>query len=386
MNQPAFFLQSLEGGIQFEWRALRLNKPFQEPCARRFRLEIWLLSAVGLCEEFTVGQIEHGALGGCNGIVVHQPRLSQQLKLGLKLGSTELSLRLLRSTKFRQPLKIDIEFIEIQSAVGRIGADVIWRGVLQCVQRIEPDNSSAETLSGPFNNPAEIGEVTAPPVIIGGQRIELQGQSPQQLVRFEQRRDIALLWRNDDTHRPHHLPNQALSPYRQTVVPERETTWGRYLDTHVPSTIEKTDLHNGKPRPYLPFLHHGICFVADLPLQRDGPFFPVFKRQITGQRRSRLTVTQYLHGIAGASPRRLIPFSQRLCQRCSRIDRKAHGSQNGAPSVIRGEVKITCDIVIVRNDAGTFSKSGKKALLRLVLHERSLREDCAHVKLSHCSY
>ena len=98
-----------------------------------------------------------------------------------------------------------------------------------------------------------------------------------------------------------------------------------------------------------------------------------------------LTVTQYLHGIAGALPRRLIPFSQRLCQRCSRIDRKAHGSQNGAPGVIRGEVKITCDIVIVRNDAGPFSESGKKALLRLVLHERSLREDCGHVKLSYCS-
>ena len=69
-------------------------------------------------------------------------------------------------------------------------------------------------------------------------------------------------------------------------------------------------------------------------------------------------------------PRRLIPFLQCLCQRCGRIDRKAHGSQNGAPGVIRGEVKITCDIVIVSNDAGTFSEFGKESLLSLVLHER----------------
>jgi hypothetical protein len=43
---------------------------------------------------------------------------------------------------------------------------------------------------------------------------------------------------------------------------------------------------------------------------------------------------------------------------------------NGAPGVVRGEVKITCDIVIVSGDASTFSEFGKKGLLRLVLHER----------------
>ena len=67
---------------------------------------------------------------------------------------------------------------------------------------------------------------------------------------------------------------------------------GRYLDTHMPSTIEKTDFHSGKPRPCLPFLHHCIRFVADLPLHRDGPFLPVLERQTTGHRRSRLAVTQ----------------------------------------------------------------------------------------------
>ena len=177
-----------------ERRALRLDKPLQEPGARRFRLEIWLLSAVGLCEEFAVGQIEHGALGGCNGVVVHLPALSQRLELGLKLGSKELLLRLLRPIKFRQPLEIDIEFIEIQSAVRRIGADVIRRGIPQCVQRIESDDSGAEPLPGPLHNPTEIGEVAAPPITIGGQRIELQGYSPQPLVRLERRRDIALVW------------------------------------------------------------------------------------------------------------------------------------------------------------------------------------------------
>ena len=247
---------------------------------------------------------------------------------------------------------------------------MIRRGIPQCVQRIEPDDSGAELLPGPFHNPAEIGEVAAPPITIGGQRIELQGQSPQPLVCFERRRDIALAWCHDDTHRPHDSPDQALGPYRQIVVPEREITRGRYFDTHMPSTIEKTDLHSGKSRPCLPFLHHCVRFVADLPLHRDGPFFPILERQITGHRRSRLTVTQNPHRIAGALPRRLIPFSQCLCQRCGRIDRKAHGSQNGAPGVIRGEVKSTCDIVIVSRDAGTFSEFGKKGLLRLVMHER----------------
>jgi len=33
-------------------------------------------------------------------------------------------------------------------------------------------------------------------------------------------------------------------------------------------------------------------------------------------------------------------------------------------------VKSACDIVIVSRDADTFSESGKKGLLRLVLHER----------------
>ena len=46
---------------------------------------------------------------------------------------------------------------------------------------------------------------------------------------------------------------------------------------------------------------------------------------------------------------------------------------------------MACDIVIVSNDAGTFSEFGKKALLRLVLHEGSLREAYRHVKLSYCS-
>ena len=90
---------------------------------------------------------------------------------------------------------------------------MIRRGIPQCVQRIEPDDSGAEFLSGPLHNPAKIGKVAAPPITIGGQRIELQSQSPQPLVCLERRRDIALAWRDDDTHRPHDLTDQALGPY-----------------------------------------------------------------------------------------------------------------------------------------------------------------------------
>ena len=305
----------------------------------------------------------------CNGIVVHLPALSQCLKLGLKFGGTELLLCLLRPIKLRQPLEIDVEFIEIQSAVWGIGADVIRRGIPQCVQRIESDDSGGEFLPGPLHDPAEIGEVAASPITIGGQRIELQGQSPHPLVRLEPRWGIALTRRHDDTHRPHDPSDQAFRSYRHTVVPERETTWGRYLDTHMSSTIEKADFRSGKPRPCLPFLHHGIRFIADLPLHGDGPFFPVLERQITGHRRSCLAITQDPHRVARALPRCLIPFSQCLCQRCSRIDCIAHGSEDGASGVIRGMVKSACDIVIVSRDAGTFSECGKKGLLSLVLHE-----------------
>lgn len=120
----------------------------------------------------------------------------------------------------------------------------------------------------------------------------------------------------------------------------------------------------------MPFSHHRVGFVADLPLHYDRLFFPVIECQITGDSRSRFTVAQDLYWIAGALPRRLIPFLQCLCQRVSRINRKAHGGQYGAPGVIGGVVEITCDIIIVGCDTGTFSEFGKKILPGLVLHVR----------------
>ena len=48
-------------------------------------------------------------------------------------------------------------------------------------------------------------------------------------------------------------------------------------------------------------------------------------------------------------------------------------------------MKITRNIMIVSHDAGSFSESGKKGLLRLILHGGSLREDRRYVKLSYCS-
>jgi hypothetical protein len=107
----------------------------------------------------------------------------------------------------------------------------------------------------------------------------------------ERRWDIALAWRDDDTHLPYDSPDQAFGSYDQTVVPERETTRGRYFETHMPSTIENTDLYSGKPRAFLALLHHCVRFVTDLPFHRDGLFMSLLERETIGQGRPHLTVT-----------------------------------------------------------------------------------------------
>ena len=59
-----------------------------------------------------------------------------------------------------------------------------------------------------------------------------------------------------------------------------------------------------------------------------------------------------------------------LLKQAHLFSNKAHGSQKGAPGIVRGVVKSPCDVVIVSHDADPFSESGKKRLLGLVLHER----------------
>src|SRR4026208_429700 len=167
LNQPALFLQRLEGRIELEWSAFRLDKPFEKPGSSRFRSEIRFFPAVGICEKFLVGQIQHGALGGRNGVVIHQTARPQRLERGLKFWSAELLLCLFRAVKFREPLKTDIEFIEIEPTVRRIWTSVVGRGIPQGVQWIESDNSGAQFLPSPLHNPVEIGEIPASPIAIG---------------------------------------------------------------------------------------------------------------------------------------------------------------------------------------------------------------------------
>src|SRR5512140_3769638 len=97
-----------------------------------------------------------------------------------------------------------------------------------------------------------------------------------------------------------------------------------YFDAHMPLTLEISNLHSGEPGPYLPLLHHSVCFITDLPLYYDARFFSVIECEITGQRSSCLTFAQNPYRIAWALPRRVIPFLQCLGERCDRINRNAH--------------------------------------------------------------
>ena len=167
LNQSALFLQCLKGCIELERSAFRLDKPFEKPGSSRFWSEIRFLSAVGVHEKLLIGQIQHGALGGCYGIVIYLTAFPQRLEIGLKVWSTELLLCLFRAVKLWEPLKVDIEFIQIEAAVRRIGADMVGRGIPQGVQRIESNDPGTQFLAGPLHNLIEVGEVAASPIAIG---------------------------------------------------------------------------------------------------------------------------------------------------------------------------------------------------------------------------
>ena len=79
--------------------------------------------------------------------------------------------------KSRDAFDVDIERIEKQPAVGRIGAAVIGPIVEQCMQRIEADAIRAQ-LSRQFDQPFEIAEVADSPVAGRPDAVELDRQQP----------------------------------------------------------------------------------------------------------------------------------------------------------------------------------------------------------------
>ncbi|MEY9443706.1 hypothetical protein ABIE82_001154 [Bradyrhizobium diazoefficiens] len=116
--------------------------------------------------------------------------------------------------KFRDRLDVDVERIEKQPAVRRIGAAIGRVVVEQHVQRIEADAVGPELFCEP-DEIGKVGEIADAPVALRADAVELHGEQPAAV-------EIAAegaLWRHD--HR--HLFGHALGiGQRQAVVAERQ--------------------------------------------------------------------------------------------------------------------------------------------------------------------
>lgn len=113
-----------------------------------------------------------------------------------------LALRIRRGMKLRQPLEIDIEFVEKESAVGGIGAEVVRPRVLQRMERVQPDDTRAQPPAGPFDEFAEVSEIPGPPIRERSQGVQLQGKAPDLHAAIECFRNIAMRRRHDYAQAP----------------------------------------------------------------------------------------------------------------------------------------------------------------------------------------
>ena len=79
--------------------------------------------------------------------------------------------------KFRKLFDVDIERVEKQPAVRRIGAAIARAIVEQGMQRIEADAVGAEMI-GEFDQAGEVGKVTYAPVARGADAVKLDREQP----------------------------------------------------------------------------------------------------------------------------------------------------------------------------------------------------------------
>ena len=79
--------------------------------------------------------------------------------------------------KFRDGLDVDIERIEKQPAVRRIGAAIGRMIVEQHMQRIEPDTVGAQLLGEP-DEARQIGEIADAPIAVRTDAVKLHGEQP----------------------------------------------------------------------------------------------------------------------------------------------------------------------------------------------------------------
>ena len=89
----------------------------------------------------------------------------------------ERGLDLRVHAKFRELLDVDIERIEKQPAVRRIGTAIAGTIVEQGMQRIEADAVGPQVMRQ-FDQAAQVGEIPHPPIAGRAHAVELDGQQP----------------------------------------------------------------------------------------------------------------------------------------------------------------------------------------------------------------
>ena len=123
-----------------------------------------------LAEGF-ISEMQAGELGGSDARVSDQRRLAQGGDFTGKPGCRQAG-------KFRNRLHVDIERVEEDAAIGRVGARALRVFGKQRMQRVEPDAGGAMR-GGARDEMAEIGEIADPPVAARAQGVELRRQQPQ---------------------------------------------------------------------------------------------------------------------------------------------------------------------------------------------------------------
>src|SRR5215470_18380621 len=204
---------------------------------------------------------------------------------------------------------------------------MIRRRIAQGMERIQADDARPESLSCPRDNLAKVGEVAAPPVAIGRDRIELQGQSPQPKVPLEDQGNIAMTRRKDQPSGGEPSSDETVTPNQHVIVSNGEVVRHCPSNPHMAPSRDKTHFCGDESGTDLTALNAGTVFVTQLPIELDGGFLPIIKRETTQQRGSRLTFSNDEYRLAGLTPAPFFPLTRCCRQRLLRIDTKSHRGQ-----------------------------------------------------------
>ncbi len=164
VHQSAFVFQGLKNGIAFEGVSFVADESFQEPSAGGRGLERGFVTGIIVPKELSIGQIEHRPFGRRNGVIIHPIALSSRFQCTVELRTTADSSGIGRRMKLGQSFQIDVEFVQIEPAVRRIGAQMMRPAILERVQRIDAHESGSQVSARPFDQITQIREIACPPI------------------------------------------------------------------------------------------------------------------------------------------------------------------------------------------------------------------------------